>query len=255
MSKRQLLTINFLITTLPHTPSGLAANCQCQQQKRNSNIYNHRTVQRTEQSAVGGAGPSAGLGFVVSVAVENLCFRSAFYMLCSRPLPSCMLPQCNKMAIKNAKNTAIRNEIAFLGAACGWQCEKGGGQRHKIIFSHRPPWLALFKICAKNAEGPSYKSKIATLAIYTYLHCVYDTFDDQINCNAAMHKTRHSRLTHTFFLAMKYCNYLQERYAKRRLMMISNWWYAFSERDIEREREKEAERANQQKATKCVRDF
>lgn len=198
MSKRQLLTINFLITTLPHTPFGLAANCQCQQQKRNSNIYNHRTVQRTEQSAVGGAGPSAGRGFVVSVAVENLCFRSAFYMLCSRPLSSCLLPQCNEIAIKNAKNVAIRNEIAFLGDACEWQCKKGGGKRHKIIFSHRPPWLALFKICAKNAEGLSHKSKIATLAIYTYLHCVYDTFDDQINCNAAMHKTQHSTHTHIF---------------------------------------------------------
>lgn len=31
---------------------------------------------------------------------------------------------------------------------------------------------------------------------------------------------------------MKYCNYLQERYAKRRLMMISNWWYAFSAKEI-----------------------
>lgn len=84
---------------------------------------------------------------------------------------------------------------------CMWVTvwEERGRKRHEIIFSHRPPWLALFKICAKNAEGPSHKSKIATLAIYMYLHCVYDTFDDQINCNAAMHKTRHSRGSHTHF--------------------------------------------------------
>lgn len=35
MSKRQLLTINFLITITLHP----YANCQCQQQKRISNIY------------------------------------------------------------------------------------------------------------------------------------------------------------------------------------------------------------------------
>lgn len=83
MSKRQLLTINFLITTLPHTPSGWPPI---------ANVNNKSEIQiftipdraaRTEQSTVGGAGSSAGHGLC------GFCSCRKF-----------MLPQCILHAVQ-----------------------------------------------------------------------------------------------------------------------------------------------------------